>query len=159
MKVALYHPWIYLKGGLERTILEIGRRSRHEWLIYTSHYDAAGTFPEMAGLQVREAQRVSVQRSYGAFRQDFGPSFTLDEATGELRDWGPKLNDNFTAVDKFAATTGGVATVFARQGDDFVRITTSLKKATSSAAAIQRLHRRWPASPTPDAPFCSDVPT
>ena len=27
MKIALYHPWIYLKSGLERTILEIARRS------------------------------------------------------------------------------------------------------------------------------------
>jgi len=78
--------------------------------------------------------KVLVQRSFGAFRQDFGPSFTLDEGTGELRDWGPKLNENFTAVDKFANTTGGVATVFARQGDDFLRITTSVKKPDGSRA-------------------------
>ncbi|MBW8894083.1 MAG: Cache 3/Cache 2 fusion domain-containing protein, partial [Burkholderiales bacterium] len=68
-----------------------------------------------------------IQRSFGSFRQDFGPSFTLDEATGDLRDWGPKLNGNFTQVDKFAAVNGGVATVFAAKGDDFERITTSLK--------------------------------
>ena len=61
------------------------------------------------------------QRSFGSFRQDFGPSFTLDEATGDLRDWGPKLNGNFTQVDKFAAVNGGVATVFAAKGDDFER--------------------------------------
>lgn len=66
MKVALYHPWIYLKGGLERTIFEIAKRSRHEWTIYTSHFDAAGTFPEAQAYGVRELDRVSVQRSYGA---------------------------------------------------------------------------------------------
>lgn len=66
MKVALYHPWIYLKGGLERTILEIGRRSRHDWTIYTSHFDAEGTFPEMSSLRIQEVERVSVRRSFGA---------------------------------------------------------------------------------------------
>jgi glycosyltransferase involved in cell wall biosynthesis len=66
MRVALYHPWIYLKGGLERTILEIARRSRHEWTIYTSHFDAQGTYPEMRDFDVREIDRVSVHRSYGA---------------------------------------------------------------------------------------------
>jgi methyl-accepting chemotaxis protein len=75
-----------------------------------------------------------VKSSYGAFRQEFGPAFTLDEATGELRDWGPKLNDNTTAVDKYASTIGGVATVFARKGDDFIRITTSLKRPDGSRA-------------------------
>ncbi|RQP22103.1 glycosyltransferase family 4 protein [Piscinibacter terrae] len=66
MRVALYHPWIYLKSGLERTILEIAKRSRHEWDIYTSHYDAEGTYPELKQHHVQEVNRVSVQRSYGA---------------------------------------------------------------------------------------------
>jgi glycosyltransferase involved in cell wall biosynthesis len=63
MKVALYHPWIYLKGGIERTILEINRRSRHDWTIYTSHHDPAGTFPELAGARIVELPRVSVRRN------------------------------------------------------------------------------------------------
>jgi len=75
-----------------------------------------------------------IQRSFGSFRQEFGPSFTLDEATGELRDWGPKLNGNFTQVDKFAAVNGGVATVFAAKGNDFERITTSLKNEKGERA-------------------------
>lgn len=66
MKVALYHPWIYLKSGLERTILEIAKRSRHDWTLYTSHYDAAGTYPELQAIGVREVDRVSVHRSYSA---------------------------------------------------------------------------------------------
>ncbi len=64
MRVALYHPWIYLKSGLERTILEINRRSRHDWTFYTSHYDKDGTYPELASARIVELNRVSVQRSY-----------------------------------------------------------------------------------------------
>jgi methyl-accepting chemotaxis protein len=120
-------------------LLRNASRSVEEWAADKAHSvaDSIGAMDATA--------RVLVQRSYGAFRQDFGPSFTLDEATGELRDWGPKLNDNFTAVDKFAATTGGVATVFARQGDDFVRITTSLKKPDGSRAMGNKLGSRHPA--------------
>ncbi len=66
MRVALYHPWIYLKSGLERTLLEILRRSRHDWTLYTSHYDRDGTYPELKDVPVIELSRVSVERSYGA---------------------------------------------------------------------------------------------
>ncbi len=65
MKIALYYPWVYLKGGPERTILEMRRRSRHEWTVFTSHYDRAGTFPEFAQIGVVELPRVSVKRRYG----------------------------------------------------------------------------------------------
>jgi methyl-accepting chemotaxis protein len=88
-----------------------------------------------------------IQRSFGSFRQDFGPSFTLDEATGDLRDWGPKLNGNFTQVDKFAAVNGGVATVFAAKGDDFERITTSLKNEKGERAMGTMLGKSHPAYP------------
>lgn len=64
MRVALYHPWIYLKSGLERTILEISRRSRHDWTFYTSHYDRDGTYPELAAARIVELERVSVRRTY-----------------------------------------------------------------------------------------------
>jgi glycosyltransferase involved in cell wall biosynthesis len=66
MRVVLYHPWIYVKSGLERTILEIARRSRHSWDIRTSHYDAQGTYPELRQYAIRETSRVSVRRNYGA---------------------------------------------------------------------------------------------
>jgi methyl-accepting chemotaxis protein-2 (aspartate sensor receptor) len=85
------------------------------------------------------------QRNFGSFRQEFGPSFTLDEATGELRDWGPKLNGNFTQVDKFAAVNGGVATVFAAKGDDFERITTSVKNEKGERAIGTMLGKQHPA--------------
>jgi glycosyltransferase involved in cell wall biosynthesis len=66
MRIAIYHPWIYLKSGLERTLMELYRRSRHRWTLYTSHYDREGTYPELAEMGVVELPKVSVQRKYGA---------------------------------------------------------------------------------------------
>ncbi len=64
MRVALYHPWIYLKSGLERTLLEVQRRSRHEITLVTSHYDREGTYPELQEAPLLELPKVSVRRSY-----------------------------------------------------------------------------------------------
>ena len=55
------------------------------------------------------------------------------------------LNLNFTVPDKFFARTGGtIATVFARTGDDFVRVTTSLKKENGERAIGTLLDRAHP---------------
>lgn len=66
MKVALYYPWIYLRSGVERSIIEIKHQSRHEISIYTNHYDPDGTFPDLKGLGIVELSRVSVRRNYVA---------------------------------------------------------------------------------------------
>ncbi|HTP51287.1 MAG TPA: glycosyltransferase family 4 protein [Anaeromyxobacteraceae bacterium] len=66
MRVAIYHPWIYVRSGLERTIMELYRRSRHRWTILTSHYDRDGTYPDLKEMGVIELPRVSVRRRYGA---------------------------------------------------------------------------------------------
>jgi glycosyltransferase involved in cell wall biosynthesis len=64
VKFAVYHPWIYLTGGIERVLVELCRRSRHDWTLYTHHLDRGGTFPELSECDVVELQpRVSVQRS------------------------------------------------------------------------------------------------
>ena len=63
MKFAIYKPWIYLHGGLERAILELVTASRHEWVIYTSYYDPQGTFPEFKQLDLRVVGRTTVQRN------------------------------------------------------------------------------------------------
>lgn len=55
------------------------------------------------------------------------------------------LNMEFGLVDTFTKETGGVATVFARDGDDFVRITTSVKKEDGSRAVGTVLDRAHPA--------------
>ncbi|MCK6388282.1 MAG: methyl-accepting chemotaxis protein [Zoogloea sp.] len=70
------------------------------------------------------------------FTSQFNEAFTLladrtvkvgalEAPTLEYR--GKALNLDFTAVDELARSTGGVATIFARHGDDFIRVSTSLK--------------------------------
>jgi glycosyltransferase involved in cell wall biosynthesis len=66
MRVAMYYPWIYLKGGIERTIIELACRSRHDWSIFSSYHDQDGTFPEISQLDVRPIGRVSVKRDFGS---------------------------------------------------------------------------------------------
>ncbi len=46
------------------------------------------------------------------------------------------LNLDFQPVDRFTRVTGAVSTVFLRQGDDFIRITTSLKKEDGISRAV-----------------------
>jgi methyl-accepting chemotaxis protein-2 (aspartate sensor receptor) len=73
----------------------------------------------------------------------FKDGFSLDAArsidvggntTPVLLSGGSDLNGNFAAVDQFTGQTGAVATIFVRKGDDFVRISTSLKKENGERA-------------------------
>lgn len=47
---------------------------------------------------------------------------------------GEAINNNFAKPDTFTAMTGGSATIFLRVGDDFLRVSTSLKKQDGSRA-------------------------
>ena len=89
--------------------------------------------------------RVTVARLFTVFKQDFDSTFVHDNETGDLQNFGSSLKDNFTAVDKFNQFTGGVATVFSRKGDDFVRLTTSLKKENGERALGTMLGKTHPA--------------
>ncbi len=66
MRIALYYPWVYLRSGVERMILELVNRSRHDWTIFTSHYYPDQTFPEFRKLNIVELSLVSVSRGYPA---------------------------------------------------------------------------------------------
>ncbi|MCI4214510.1 Cache 3/Cache 2 fusion domain-containing protein [Dickeya dianthicola] len=55
------------------------------------------------------------------------------------------LNMNTAVTDDFLSRTGAISTIFVRDGDDFVRITTSLKKEDSSRAIGTKLDRASPA--------------
>lgn len=65
-------------------------------------------------------------------------------ATPELKLDGKTLNLDFPLVDNFTATSGAVATVFAKSGDDFVRIDTSLKNDKGERAVGTLLDRAHP---------------
>lgn len=57
---------------------------------------------------------------------------------------GEVLNLNFSLMDKFTRTTGATATIFIRNGDDFLRITTSLKKENGDRAFGTYLGKNHP---------------
>jgi methyl-accepting chemotaxis protein-2 (aspartate sensor receptor) len=58
---------------------------------------------------------------------------------------GKPLNLDFSAPDEFTRTTGGNATIFAASGDDFVRITTSVRKENGERAVGTVLDHASPA--------------
>ncbi|WP_330208082.1 methyl-accepting chemotaxis protein [Pseudomonas sp. Z13] len=55
------------------------------------------------------------------------------------------LNNNFAEVDEFKQMSGGVATVFVRSGEDFIRVSTSLTKQDGSRAIGTALDHQHPA--------------
>jgi len=91
------------------------------------------------------AARQLVEKNFGYFRAEFKGDFQLDEASTELSIGGEKLNGNFKQVDDFTTTTGGVATVFAAKGEDFQRITTSLKNTEGARVMGTLLDKQGPA--------------
>jgi len=95
----------------------------------------------------------STHRLANVFTASLPGRFTLDDsqtiaigvnATPTLKAGGIPLNLNFEQVDRFSAMTGCVATVFARQGEDFVRVTTSLKKENGERAVGTLLGKSHP---------------
>ncbi|GAA4427053.1 methyl-accepting chemotaxis protein [Acidovorax lacteus] len=91
------------------------------------------------------ANRELVQLTMKGFQRYFEATMQLDEAAGELRSYGALVNGDYGSVDKFAAETGGVATVFARKGEDFIRVTTSVKNAQGEREQGTPLDRASPA--------------
>ncbi|MGF1645069.1 MAG: Cache 3/Cache 2 fusion domain-containing protein [Thiotrichales bacterium] len=89
------------------------------------------------------------------FNAQFEGAIRLDEAqtipvegvpTPSLAIGGVPVNSDYARVDRFTEISGGVvATVFARTGDDFIRVTTSLKKEDGSRAVGTRLGKAHPA--------------
>jgi len=89
--------------------------------------------------------------SYGRiFATGFDGEFSLDPQTtvkvGELTvptllSGGKPLNLDFAAPDRFTRETGGNATIFVAAGDDFVRISTSVKKENGERAVGTALDR------------------
>lgn len=62
-----------------------------------------------------------------------------------VKSGGKVLNLNFFEVDQIRTMSGGVATIFVRSGDDFLRVTTSLKKEDGSRALGTFLGKESPA--------------
>ncbi|MCL6307742.1 methyl-accepting chemotaxis protein [Pseudomonas syringae] len=95
--------------------------------------------------------RDSTQRLSGLFEKRFAAGLSLQAdkpvtVAGTstpglfLRD--AALNNDFTEVDDFRSMTAGVATIFVRSGDDFIRISTSLSKQDGTRAIGTVLDRK-----------------
>ncbi|MET0611671.1 MAG: methyl-accepting chemotaxis protein, partial [Pseudomonas caspiana] len=98
--------------------------------------------------------RVSTQRLSGLFEKRFASGLTVQAdqpvtvagvQTPSLVLADHVLNNNFREVDEFRQLTEGVATVFVRSGDEFIRISTSLTKQDGSRAIGTMLDRKNPA--------------
>jgi methyl-accepting chemotaxis protein len=97
----------------------------------------------------------SEAQSYGRlFAAEFDGAFSVDPTqlvkvgaldAPTLRIGDKVLNLDFSAPDRFTARTGGVATLFVASGDDFIRVSTSLKKENGERAVGTKLDRTHPA--------------
>jgi len=98
--------------------------------------------------------RENTQRLSGLFEKRFSSGLSVhpDEPvtvagvqTPGLHLGGEVLNNNFKEVDEFKQMTAGVATLFVRSGEDFVRVSTSLSKQDGSRAIGTLLDHAHPA--------------
>jgi len=94
-----------------------------------------------------------VDRFSSMFDKATAGTFTLDESrtipigdrpTPALQLNGHDLNLDFTIPDHFTADTGVTATIFARTGENFVRVTTSVKKENGERAVGTLLDNTHP---------------
>ncbi|MFC4487161.1 methyl-accepting chemotaxis protein [Tepidiphilus baoligensis] len=113
----------------------------------------------LSGLQMlHEAVAVSMQSQLKMLKSFFpyGTRVEIDEK--ETTEMGPskmkvpifrlggiEMNERFIEVDLLTEQTGSVATIFERIGDDFLRISTSLRKEDGSRAFLTNLDRDHPA--------------
>jgi methyl-accepting chemotaxis protein-2 (aspartate sensor receptor) len=84
----------------------------------------------------------------GQFSLD--PSTTVDiggKPTPTLKFAGKPLNLDFTIPDKFTNDTGVIVTIFAATGEDFVRVTTTVRKENGDRAVGTQLDRTHPSYP------------
>ena len=98
--------------------------------------------------------RESTQRLSGLFEKRFGAGLSVHAdqpvtvagvQTPSLSLGSEVLNNNFDEVDEFKQMSGGVATVFVRSGEDFIRISTALTKQDGNRAIGTVLDRQGPA--------------
>lgn len=84
----------------------------------------------------------------GEFTLDSGNTIDIGgKPTPTLKNGGKTLNLDFTVPDKFTSDTGVIATIFAASGEEFVRVSTSLKKENGERAVGTQLDHSHPSYP------------
>ena len=125
---------------------DFGRMSTEEVSRYAAQVRAlVQTFDETAQDQAHH--------DFAIFKANFPGKFAVAEVPGAdgkpeavLSYEGAALNGDFNVVDQFLKISGGAtATIFARTGDDFIRVTTSVKKQDGERAFKTLLDRNHPA--------------
>jgi methyl-accepting chemotaxis protein-2 (aspartate sensor receptor) len=134
--------------GIVSTLLwkDFGRLARGDAMQYAAQVRTlVQTFDETAQEQAK--------RDFTLFKANFPGQFTVAESPGAdgkpeavLSFQGASVNGDFEVVDRFSKDSmGAVATIFARTGEDFIRVTTSLKKQDGERAYKTLLDRKHPA--------------
>lgn len=52
MKIALYHPWIHLRGGGERVLIELIKRGKFKYTLFTHYFKQEDTFEEFKKIEL-----------------------------------------------------------------------------------------------------------
>jgi methyl-accepting chemotaxis protein len=100
------------------------------------------------GLDAEVARFMSLFESFLPGPYALDEQHTLDiggKAVPSFTAAGKPLDLDFSIPDDFLARSGAVSTIFARVGDDFIRVSTSLKKQDGSRAIGTQLDRQGPA--------------
>ena len=98
--------------------------------------------------QVDEAARQSATQSFSILSDRLPSTLIKLQPINDglqLQYAGMPVEGDTQSVDAFTQMTGGVATIFQREGEDFRRITTSLKKEDGTRAVNTLLDRKHPA--------------
>ncbi len=140
MAVALVAAVLVLVGV---ALAVLNERSARQQLV-----QSVGTTVQAVAQSLDAADNTNREMVHGTmkgFQRYFEATMQLDEGTGELRSYGGLVNGDYGSVDKFASETGGVAAVYARKGEDFATVTTSVKNADGQRALDVALARTDPA--------------
>ncbi len=96
--------------------------------------------------QVRSFGKIFKDSLQGGFELDTASPVDIGgKSTPALKLGGKVLNLDFSVPDGFSAETGGSATIFAADGEEFVRISTSMKMENGARAVGTSLDRTGPA--------------
>ena len=103
-----------------------------------------GIFDRSVNSQVDRFSRM-FDNEFGKLALDESRTVQIaDRATPVLQNDGRDLNLDFSIPDRFTGRTGVTATIFAKTGEDFVRVSTSVKKENGERAVGTLLDRTHP---------------
>lgn len=72
MRLAVYQPYLKERGGSEKVVLEVARRSRHDITVFTLLYDEENTFSDFQDIDLRVVGDEENPESFVSQAVDFG---------------------------------------------------------------------------------------